>query len=391
MNILGIFLHNKIRTGGDRRYLELMEGLAAGGNKVLVIMNSFLDYTPLHLQSIYIPVSYTYRGFPPASWLFRHAIKNNLSFIRSAIGTDAMDFLHIHGDTQLKVALFLKKRLTLPLFYASRCNDIDRAHIVRKSGGLSPGEYLFSIFYEPVNRHREKLIAKYADLITFQNDNDRQCFYKRTSAPSSKTLIIPGNIGPPRCTPEYQNKNKSSGVRNILYVGVISSTKGLWDLLKALAVLKRHGTKEFTCFVLGRGSELAKAENLVRELAIEDHVYFEGFKDPFPYYVSCDLMVYPTLYDAFPDTILEALHTGCPVIASAVGGVPDILHYSELLFESGNIGEIAAIIEKSIHDKEHYAHLRTLCAERAGVYHFDWPRCFEDAMKDFLEGRHPDE
>jgi glycosyltransferase involved in cell wall biosynthesis len=294
-----------------------------------------------------------------------------------------MDFLHIHGDTQLKAALFLKKKLALPLFYASRCNDVDRAHIVRRSGGLSPGEYLFSVIYEPVNRHREKLIAKYADLVTFQNDGDRQCFYKRTAAPPSKTLIIPGNIGPPRCTPEYKNKNKSTGVRKILYVGVISSTKGLWDLLKALALVKKSGVNEFACFVLGRGSELAKAEHLVKELDIGDHVHFEGFKDPFPYYASCDLMVYPTLYDAFPDTILEALHTGCPVIASAAGGVPDILKDEDLLFESQNIAEISSKIERCIMDNNYYKHLRELCAQRTKVFHFDWAEKFETAMKGY--------
>jgi glycosyltransferase involved in cell wall biosynthesis len=298
-----------------------------------------------------------------------------------------MDFLHIHGDTQLKAAIFLKEKLKLPFFYASRCNDIDRARIIRKSGGLSLREYLFSIIYAPVNHRREKLIAKYADLITFQNDTERQRFFKRTSVASSKTLIIPGNIGPPRCRLEYKNKNKSNRVRKILYVGVISSTKGLWDLLKALALVKKNGINEFTCFVLGRGNELAKAERLVRQLGIGEHVVFEGFKDPFPYYADCDLLVYPTLYDAFPDTILEALHTGCPVIASAVGGVPDMLQHSELLFESGNIEQMALMIKKSIDDKKYYNYLRSLCAERAGVFHFDWPKCFEDAMRNFLTGR----
>jgi hypothetical protein len=56
MNILGIFLINQIRTGGDRRYLELMEGLAARNNNVLVIMNGFLDYTPVYLKKILLNV-----------------------------------------------------------------------------------------------------------------------------------------------------------------------------------------------------------------------------------------------------------------------------------------------------------------------------------------------
>jgi glycosyltransferase involved in cell wall biosynthesis len=95
-------------------------------------------------------------------------------------------------------------------------------------------------------------------------------------------------------------------------------------------------------------------------------------------------MVYPTLYDAFPDTVLEALHTGCPVLASAVGGIPDMLRYDELLFESGNIREIAEKIEKCVIDHNFYAHIRKLCNERAEFYRFDWTERFEKTMKDCL-------
>jgi glycosyltransferase involved in cell wall biosynthesis len=92
-------------------------------------------------------------------------------------------------------------------------------------------------------------------------------------------------------------------------------------------------------------------------------------------------MVYPTLYDAFPDTILEALHTGCPVIASRAGGIPDLLKHDELLFEPGNIYEIADRIEKCIRDKEFYMQIRDFCRSRAEVFYFNWAERFENAMK----------
>jgi hypothetical protein len=71
MNILGLYLLKQIRTGGDRRYLELMEGLAERGNTVVVIMNEYFDYTPRYIKRINLPIQYTYRGFPPASYLFK--------------------------------------------------------------------------------------------------------------------------------------------------------------------------------------------------------------------------------------------------------------------------------------------------------------------------------
>jgi glycosyltransferase involved in cell wall biosynthesis len=127
--------------------------------------------------------------------------------------------------------------------------------------------------------------------------------------------------------------------------------------------------------------QVEPAKRLIKKLRIGDLISFEGFTDPFPYLADCDLMVYPTRYDAFPDTVLEALFTGCPVIASAVGGLPDMLAYPELLFESGNVREIAARIERCLKDRAFYAHIRGLCHQRAPVYRFDWARRFEEVME----------
>ncbi|WP_010255487.1 glycosyltransferase family 4 protein [Treponema primitia] len=384
MNILGIYLLNQIRTGGNRRYLELMEALAERGNRVFVIINSFLDYTPRYFTVVKIPIKYIRHRFPPASYLFKKNVKKNIASIKKELNVNnffPIDFIQIFGDTHLKVALYLRMELRLPLFYGFRCNDIDRAHILRASGGMSLKEYLFSLLYEPINRFREKQVARYAERISFQNSADMKRFVQRTRCPELKTVVIPGNIGLPRCTLEYENKNTSSQVKNILYVGSLSASKGLWDLLKALSILKNKGYDFLHCRILGRLENIDPTENLIKKLNIEELISIDGFKDPFPYLINSDLMVYPTLYDAFPNTVLESLHSGCPVIASEVGGVPDLLHYPELLFESGNILQIADRIERCIKDTSFYMHIRKLCGERAAVHHFDWAEQFENTMR----------
>jgi glycosyltransferase involved in cell wall biosynthesis len=388
MNILGVYLLKQMRTGGDRRYLELMEALAERGNNVLVIMNTCFDYTPKYIKKIELTIPYTYRGFPPASFLFKKNLRKNIKFIKEQLkGTiKSVDFIHIHGDTHLKGSLLLKKYLSISLFYAFRCNDIDRALILRKSGSLPPKEYLFSLAYEPINRSREKQAARFADLITFQNHPDQKRFLERTKCNPLKTVIIPGNIGLPRCTSEWRNKNKSTGLEKIVYVGSLSATKGLWELLRALSVLIKKGYHFLQCHVLGRNENLEPTIEYINMLGIEKNVIIEGYKNPFSFLASCDLMVYPTLYDAYPDTVLESLHTGCPVIASAVGGLHDLLKYPELLFESENIGEIVSKIERCITDNSFYLYIRSLCAERAEAHRFDWAKRFENAMAGYMAG-----
>jgi glycosyltransferase involved in cell wall biosynthesis len=364
-----------------------MEALAERGNRVVVIMNEYFDYTPRYIKKIILSIKYTYRGFPPASYLFRKSIKKNIRFIKKQLeqyhGKET-DFIHIHGDTHLKGTLFLKNYFSLPLFYTFRCNDIDRAHILRKSRSLSLREYFFSLIYEPINRFREKQVARYAELITIQNHFDIKRFIERTNYPTSKTVIIPGNIGLPRCVPEWKNKNISTKIEKIVYVGSLNPTKGLWQLLNALVQLVERGYCFLQCRILGRLENAEPVIGLIKKLGIEENVSLEGFRNPFPYLAENDLMVYPTLYDAFPDTVLEALHTGCPVIASAVGGLPDLLQYKELLFTPGSVAEIRDKIEKCVTDPLFYNHVRELCAKRAEVYHFDWAEQFENAMRSYI-------
>ena len=108
MTILGIFINNEIRTGANRRYLELMEGLAERGNTVRVLMNTHLDYKPVHFERIAIPVDYTRKKFPPASLLLffkLRAMKREI--LKKVAGTE---WIHIHSDMNLLAALYLKKR-----------------------------------------------------------------------------------------------------------------------------------------------------------------------------------------------------------------------------------------------------------------------------------------
>jgi glycosyltransferase involved in cell wall biosynthesis len=348
---------------------------------VYVIMNTYFEYAPLFFRRIDITVRYRRRKLPPASYLFKKQIKKNMNKVEQTMrDADPVDWVHIHGDMHLPAAVFLKRRLKTKLFFAFRANDIRRSKIIRKTSELTAKEYSLSLLYNVVNRLRELQVSWKARLVTFQNSIDRDDFIFRTGFAKAKTIVIPGNIGLPRCTPEWKNRNNSTVVRKLLYAGVISFTKGLQYLLEALAVLKKRGYGSLQLFVLGKTDAAGAVFNLVKSLDIENMVFFEGYTSPFSYFASCDLLVYPTLYDAFPDTILEALHTACPVIASTAGGIPDMLYYEDLLFPPGKADSIAGCIQRFIDSPEYYRSIRYLCAKRAREYQFDWVERFEHAM-----------
>jgi len=388
MNIVGIFFNNEMRTGANRRYLELMESFAEKGHNVVVIMNSLLEYKPVYFTRFDIPVMYRRRGFPSASVIFKSAIQKNMNVLRTCFQMQSMidiDWIHIHSDIHFPAALYLKKTIGAKLFFAYRCNDITRATILRKQKAYSCFEYIASYVFNIKDLFRERMIARKAELITFQNSIDRDIFIKRsgTSVDLDKTVIIPGNIGLPRFTKETEQKNISTSVKNLVYVGSVSLSKGLQYLLESIALLKKRGYIDLHLSILGKISGDEEAFHAVEKLGIQKMVSFEGYVVPFPFLVTCDLMVYPTLYDAFPDTVLEALHTGCPVIASDVGGLPEMLEFPDLLFDLANVLQIADRIERCIVDENFYLKLREHCVERAKAYKFDWAQRFLQAMEKY--------
>lgn len=244
-----------------------------------------------------------------------------------------------------------------------------------------PKAFLLSFKEHLTYRIYEKIAAKNADVLAFQSSYDRNDFVARAPKGESKTVIIGGNIGEPRFKEEHRDINASTSLKKLLFVGTLGNRKGLHYLLEALSLLKARGVEVPELDVLARAGDLAKHQAYIERLGLTGMIHFQGrVSDPFPYYEAADLLVVPSLFDSYPDTVLEALHTGIPVIASRVGGIPDQLVYDELLFPPRNTAVLADRIEEISRDSEKYLRLRKLCSKRREVFLFDWAEAWEQAM-----------
>lgn len=108
-------------------------------------------------------------------------------------------------------------------------------------------------------------------------------------------------------------------------IGRLSREKGHADLIEALAILAAQGQHVSTVFA-GDGPERSTLENRVRELGLTDLVHFVGYVDqPQRVLEETDLMVLPSHTEGLPNAALEALAMGVPVLATAVGGTPEVV------------------------------------------------------------------
>ena len=382
MNIIGIFLINEIRTGGDKDYINLLETLAERGNKVFVIINKYLDYQPKFIIPIYLSILYVIHKFPPASYLFKIKIKNNFPTIINSFSGYKADYIYIHGDIYLKSAIYLKKQLNSKLFYCSRANDISRVNILLQYKAYTSVKLIiFYLLYNQINKFREKQISKYANIVSFLNPTDMEYFKKRTKR-YNNIIIIPNNINF-GTNMNFYNKNNSHSVYKIVYVGSLSRDKGLYDLLKAAFILKNKNYN-LLYYILGKIENDNNLLELTNKLNLNENIRLEGYVSPFSYFIDCDLFVYPTLYDSFGNVITEALFCGCPVIASKSAGPSYILNYDDLLFELAKPEDIAKKIEQCIIDNNYYNRIRSLCSERIKEFQFDLTEKYEHSMLEYL-------
>lgn len=132
--------------------------------------------------------------------------------------------------------------------------------------------------------------------------------------------------------PERLHLNLSSYI--LLFVGRLVEKKGVINLIKAFEQLPETLRLATTLWIIGDGSERRKLETRAKEKGLGKQVQFLGWidnKDLPDYYAAADVFIAPSIEDSNGDTegqgvvLLEALASKTPVVATRVGGIPEVL------------------------------------------------------------------
>ena len=132
----------------------------------------------------------------------------------------------------------------------------------------------------------------------------------------------------------------------LLFVGRLSPEKGCSILIEAMIKLDQ---KKFNLTVLGDGVEKVELQRKVKEFGLNESITFTGFKKNVNEYMSaCDAIVMPSFREGQPLTLIEACCMGLPVVASNVGGIPELVkeNINGYLCRPGDPSELALALEK---------------------------------------------
>ena len=137
------------------------------------------------------------------------------------------------------------------------------------------------------------------------------------------------------------NYFKPNNKKKIVYIGVITRQKGADVLIKAM-----EGINNAELFIIGYGKDFVEPE-LIRKLPKNVFIIDKIPNRILPFvYKSADLIVLPSREESASQVIREALAVGVPIVATNVGGVPEII--SKNLVEAGNVNQLRNEIKKQL-------------------------------------------
>jgi glycosyltransferase involved in cell wall biosynthesis len=144
-------------------------------------------------------------------------------------------------------------------------------------------------------------------------------------------------------------------------------TKGHIDLIRA-AVEVCRSFPQARFLLIGDGPERPCIEGMVEQLGLQENVLFLGRRNDIPNVLACcDLMALPSWAEGLPNSVLEAMAAGLPVVATSVGGTPEIIEaeVSGLLVPPRNSGALARQILRILRNPDFAQGLARTAQEHA--------------------------
>lgn len=184
----------------------------------------------------------------------------------------------------------------------------------------------------------------------------------------SKTAIVENGLGPSRAlhAPSGTLPTRFDASFKILVVGRLSPEKNIALLIRALANC-RVANAAIEVFIVGEGHLRTHLERLAKGLECEHKVHFLGYRSDVPDLMkSADLLVIPSLTEGLPITLLEAMRSGLPIAASAVGGIPEALDHGRAgyLFNPNSEDELVNALDHFVTGKINRAKTAELAEQR---------------------------
>lgn len=191
----------------------------------------------------------------------------------------------------------------------------------------------------------ERRLLQHTAALLFESRFARDRFAERVGQPSCPVHVIHNGLTPE----EFAPITPALDTTDILFIGELRELKGVRTLLQALAGLDT--SPPVTATIVGDGPDRAAFEALSHELGLAGRVVFTGALPAREAFAKGRCLIVPSYAESLPYIVLEASAAAMPLIATQVGGIPEIVADSDTgLVPPANVTALADALHAALQD-----------------------------------------
>ncbi|MEE4236544.1 MAG: glycosyltransferase family 4 protein [Anderseniella sp.] len=171
----------------------------------------------------------------------------------------------------------------------------------------------------------ERLLLGKTDGLVFVCQYEKDQFASKIGLGKAKSIVAHNGLW----NEDFSPVPLAADAADILFVGELRALKGVDELLDAIALMKAQG-RTVTATITGAGPDEAGFKAKAAQLAIDSQLRFTGALPAREAFAKGWLMVIPSRAESFPYIVLETVAAAKPLVATSVGGVPEVLEAAQL-------------------------------------------------------------
>jgi glycosyltransferase involved in cell wall biosynthesis len=351
-----------------RHIVDLATAQSAAGHAVGIVCNSLEGgaFEDAAIAAVAPRLAFGVTRFPMRRQVSPSDLRATRDLLRH-LGTLSPDVVHAHGSKGgvygRLIGTWLGRKRPVARLYAPHGGSLHYAETSRQ------GRIYFAV---------ERLFERMTDALVHVSAYEAETYRRKVGVPRCEAHVIRNGLRADEYVPVVANGD----ARDLLYLGVVRSLKGIDVFLDALARLKQEHGRIATAHVIGQALDDDPTDyaEVARRLGIADQVAFHAPMPARAAFAMARALVVPSRAESMPYVVLEAIAAQLPLIATRVGGVPEIFGpRADELVAPGDAEALAAAMGRMLADPAGAA--RDAQARR------DWlmPRFHIDAMQEQVE------
>jgi len=196
----------------------------------------------------------------------------------------------------------------------------------------------------------ERNMARFTDCLLFVSDYERKAYRKKVGEPPIPNVLVYNGLR----ASEFEPVADAADAADLLYIGMMRDLKGPDLFIDAFAKAETALGRRLNAVMVGAGEDLPRYEAGVERLGLGDRIRFLPPMPARAAFALARLVVVPSRAEAMPYIVLETLAAGKPMIATAVGGIPEIFGAGSPALVDADADAIAGKMREALSDLAAY-------------------------------------